>query len=274
MRASRWLVAVVVFVWGADGLRAELKIENIQAAYARFGPVRQTLTVTSQDEIFFYFDVVGVQPDGASMINLVVRVEVADPSGKKVLANDNPTRGKLPLGGDRLAGVASVLFGATSAAGAYTLKVTTIDKLSGDKAAFQRTLTYQPGGFHIVSPQFFYDAERKIPAPLGGVAGQTLYVRLNVVGLDPGAVKLDTAMSLQVLDSQGKEMMRQPVVAVIREGSRAKIRQVQFVTFTASLTLTRAGDFTLRIVVDDRAGKQTARFEAPLVVTGLPLNKD
>jgi hypothetical protein len=274
MRASRWLVAVVVFVLGADGLRAELKIENIQAAYARFGPVRQTLTVTSQDEIFFYFDVVGVQPDGASMINLVVRVEVADPSGKKVLANDNPTRGKLPLGGDRLAGVASVLFGATSAAGAYTLKVTTIDKLSGDKAAFQRTLTYQPGGFHIVSPQFFYDAERKIPAPLGGVAGQTLYVRLNVVGLDPGAVKLDTAMSLQVLDSQGKEMMRQPVVAVIREGSRAKIRQVQFVTFTASLTLTRAGDFTLRIVVDDRAGKQTARFEAPLVVTGLPLNKD
>ncbi|HXM16910.1 MAG TPA: hypothetical protein VN933_16815 [Candidatus Eremiobacteraceae bacterium] len=272
MKGTRWLIAAVIFVLAADSLRAGVQIENIQAAYARFGPVRKTLTVASQDQIFFYFDVAGVQTDDRGSIDVVIRLELTDPSGKKVLEKDIPTKGKVALGGGRVPDPASVSFGGSPAAGRYTLTVTAIDTISGDKASFRRTLNCQPGGFNIVAPQFFYDAEGKIPAPLGGLAGQTLYVRLKAVGLDPGAARIEAAMTLQVLGSDGKEMMPKPIVAVFRENDPAKISRVRSVNFDASLTLTRADDFTLRVVVEDRVGKRTAAFEAPLDVTSLPLH--
>jgi|SRR5581483_3317255 len=270
MKRYGWMLVCVVSMLGVDSARAELKIERIQAAYGRFGPVRKTLTVSDQDEIYFYFDILGVQTDDEGKIDQVIRLEIKDPEGKTVLNKDNPVPRAQTLGGGRLPGMASVTFGTSGTPGPYTLTVTAIDKLSGSQASFQRTLNYQPGGFHIAAPQFSYDAEGKVLAPVGGVEGQTLYLRLKAVGLDPQAVKLDTAMSMQVVDSSGKEAFPKPLVAVVREDDATKVRQIQFVTFNASFALTRPGDFTLRIQVEDRVAKKISKFEAPLHIGALP----
>ena len=193
------MTAFVLFLVAASAARAELTIEKIQPAYGRLGPLRKTMTVTAGDEIYFIFDIAGVQADAEGRIDATIRVEVTDATGKSLIKKDNPIRGVLALGGGRFSGMANVTFGGGAKPSEYTVTVTVTDRLSGDKASFQRKLRYQSGGFHVVSPQFFFDAEGKLPAPGGGFVGQTLFLRLKAVGLDPQADRIDAAMTLQIL---------------------------------------------------------------------------
>jgi len=161
-------------------------------------------------------------------------VEITDAEGKSLLKKDNPLRGLLALGGGRLSGMANVTFGGGAKPGEYTATVTVTNRLSGAKASFQRKLLYQSGGFHIVSPQFFFDAEGKLPAPGGGFVGQTLFLRLKAVGLDPQADRIVAAMTLQILDSSGKAMLPKPLVAVLSEDDSEKAKKIQLLSFNAN----------------------------------------
>jgi len=262
-------MALVLFLVVASAARAELTIEKIQPAYGKLGPLRKSLTVTAGDEIYFTFDIAGMQTDGDGKVDGTIRAEITDAEGKSLLKKDNPLRGLLALGGGRLSGMANVTFGAGAKPGEYPVTVTVTDRLSGEKATFQRKVLYQSGGFHIVSPQFFFDADGKLPAPAGGFVGQSLFLHLKAVGLDPQAERVDAAMTLQILDSNGKAMLPKPLVAVLSENDSENAKKIQLLTFNANFSLNRAGNFTLQVEVRDRVGKAVAKFTTPL--RALPL---
>ena len=149
-------------------------------------------------------------------------------------------------------------------AGQYVLKVAIRDATSRRETAFTRTLAVKPVELAVVAPRFFYDAERKVPAPAGGAAGQTLYVQLRAIGADRSQGKVELAMSMQLVDPDGKPVLPKPVEAVAQATDAEAVRQAAVISFNAGVLLTRAGQFTLRIILHDRIGNNVAKLEIPV----------
>jgi hypothetical protein len=263
----RTALAAAVLLLSAAAARAEVKIENIEACYGRFGPVRKTLEFYPDDEVFFRYLVTGIKPTAEGGVDGELTIALTSPDSKELLGKKSPASGVLALGGGALAGTASVSLPPGAAPGKYTFTVTFKDNQSNGTASFERELTLKPAEFRIVSPQFSYDREGKVPAPVGGLLGQTLFIRMKVIGFDRTRGSIDTDMRVQVLDAAGKETMPKPITARVRSDNAEVVKQASSVTFSAELVLNRTGQYTLRVTVTDQVGKKTTRLQAPLKVT-------
>lgn len=257
----------MVLALGTATAQAKLDIQNVEAAYGLFGPPRSALDLYPHDEVLFRFLVTGAQVDAEGKIDARLTLKLTDSAGKVLLQERNPLKGTLALGGQAFSGNARLNVGERLPPGEYTFTVTVEDALSGEAASFQRQLTAKPHGFKIVAPQFFFDADGKVAAPAGGVVGQTLHFRLRAIGFSRDQDKIHTAMNVQVFDAEGRETMPKPITAELRTEDAAVVPKVTSLNFNGNLALNRAGQFTLRITLTDRLGKQTATFEAPLRVT-------
>lgn len=140
------------------------------------------------------------------------------------------------------------------------------DQLSKEKDSFTRTLTCRKPEFAIVAPRFYQDKENRVPAPIGGRAGQALYFRIKCIGFQRDKDKIDNEMRIEILDAEGKDTIPKPIVAAFATDDAEKVKQVTSLTFNGDFAPNRAGDFTLRITITDRLAKRTAKFEAPLKV--------
>jgi hypothetical protein len=260
-------MAMVLAFWMTTAAQAKLEIQNIQPVHGPLGPVRPNLDVYPHDELLFRFVVTGAKVDPEGKFDATLMMHLTDPSGKVLVDNEKiPLKGVLTLGAQTYSGTARLNVGEEIAPGEYTFTVTMRDNLSGEEASFQRKLTAKPVGFQIVAPRFFYDPDGKVPAPAGGLVGQNLHFRLQAIGFDRSLGKIDTAMTVQVLDAEGKELLPKPLLAELRAEDAATVKKVSSATFNGSLALTRPGRFTLRITLNDRLGKKTTQFETPLDV--------
>jgi hypothetical protein len=246
---------------------AEVRIEGVQAAYGPLGPERKTLAVQPQEEVLFRYRIIGLEPDSNGRVKGELRVVLTDGAGKEVLQNKSAIDGLVVLGGGTLPGTASVRLPAAAAPGEYTLTVTYNDSRSPRPAAFQRKLTLKPAGFALLNPRFFYDAEHRVSALAGGLVGQALHFRLNVVGLDRAGGKAAARMEARVLDAEGKDVLARPIRAEFSTADPEEVKRAEVVTFHAQMDLTRAGKFKLRITVADGVTGKRATFETPLSVT-------
>jgi hypothetical protein len=258
-----WLVVALV----APPAPAEVRFEGVQAAYGPLGPERKTLAVQPLEELLFRYRLTGLEPDAKGRVKGELRVVVTDKAGKEVLQQKSTVDGMLVLGGGTLPGTAFIRLPATAPPGEYTLTVTYTDSRSAHPAAFRRTLRLRPAGFALLNPRFFYDAEHRVNAPAGGLVGQPLFFRVNVVGLDRSAGKAVARMEVRVLDADGQDVMTSPIRAEINTADPEQVKRAEAVAFSARMDLTRAGKFTFRVTVaDEVAGKKDA-FDAPLSVT-------
>lgn len=262
----RTCLTLAVVFWATTAAQAKLELQNIQAVYSLFGPVRPNLDIYPHDQVLFRFVVAGAKVDAEGKIDTAMTLQLADPTGKVLLNENSPLQGILALGGNMFAGSARLNVGEQIPPGDYTLTVTIRDNAASEEASFQRKLTAKLAGFRIVAPQFSYDAEGKVPAPAGGLVGQILHFRLQGIGFDKEQGKIDASMNVQVLDVQGKEMLPKPILAELRSEDPAMVKKVTSLTFNGNLALNRAGQFTLRITLNDRVGKKTTQFETPLEV--------
>jgi hypothetical protein len=258
-----WLTLAVV-LGATTTAQAKLELQNIQAVYSLFGPARPNLDIYPHDQVLFRFVVSGARVDAEGKIDTSMTLQMTDPTGKVLLNEKSPLQGILALGGNTFAGSARLNVGEQIPPGDYILTVTVRDNAASEEVSFQRKLTAKPAGFRIVAPQFSYDAEGKVPAPPGGLVGQILHFRLQGIGFDRDQGKLDTAMNVQVLDVQGKEMLPKPILAELRSEDPAVVKKVTALTFNGNLALNRPGQYTLRITLNDRLGKKSTQFETPL----------
>lgn len=263
----RHFLTVTVVVLAAAPAWAELRIENIQACYGRLGPERKSLTCYPLEEVEFRYVIKGVRVDAAGKIDGELTMQITDPNGKELLNRKSPLAAILALGGDSLPGHASLVLPPELPAGKYTMSVSFRDNLAGESAQFQREIVLKPTEFAIASPRFYYDADGKVPAPAAGLVSETLHVKLRVIGFDRSQGKIDTDMEMEVLDSAGKSVMPNPIRAQLQNDKPDVVQKAPYLTFSGELSLNRAGDFTLRVKVNDRVGKKSAQFETPLRVT-------
>jgi|GEM_PF-1689111 len=265
MRFALLLSAALVTIAATPAL-AELKLENIQACYGRLGPERTSLELLPFDELIFRFDVVGVTLDEEGNTDGTVGVKLTDAEGNSLLEVNNPLKGIVALGGNRLPATASVQFNDAIPEGEYVLTASFTDKLSKETASFERKLVAKPTGLAIVAPQFFYDAEGSVPAPVGGLVGQSLHFRFKGAGFDRSQGKIDLVMTVQVLDGEGKELMKKPLTVPFQESKKEVVEKAQVLSFNGFLALNRAGEFTLRLRLEDQASGKSTEFKAPLIV--------
>src|SRR5262249_10176808 len=155
----------------------------------------------------------------------------------------------------------------TAIAGEHTLKVTEKDNLSGEETGFERKMNLKATEFAIVSPEFYYDADFAVPAPVAGVVGQSLHFRLWTFGFDRSQGKIDNEITVQVLDKDRKETLPRPLRYVAEKDDPAIVKGLAALDLSGWLVMNKAGEFTLRITVTDRNSKKTSTFEAPVKVT-------
>lgn len=245
---------------------AKFEVKNLEASHGPYGPARTSLEVMPQDEIFFRFQLVGLKtdPDGKTAVEETIRLTNSE--GKAVFEKSGTVIRPLMFGGGSLTTQVVINIGPKAPPGEYTLLVTFKDKLSNEVTSFERRITCKATSFAILSPRFYRDAESKVPAPVGGLVNETIFFKLFCVGFDKKDKQVRVTMTLQILDEQGKDVLPKPIEVKGNIAKAEDVEQAIKLTFDGAITLTRAGDYKLRIVLEDLQGKQNAKFETPLKV--------
>ncbi|HSQ54187.1 MAG TPA: hypothetical protein VLM40_00460 [Gemmata sp.] len=263
----RLLVSVLAITLSAAVAEAKLEVREIQAAHGQFGPERKSADYVAGDQVYFRYTLSGVRTDDEGRVKAEIVLRLTDVRGEKLLEKETALLALLPLGGDTLTANASIDLEEGFPPGEYELFVEFRDATAAKKTSFRRKFTVKAPEFSLVRVRFAHDDEGKAPAPAGGLVGQNLVIRLRAVGFDRSREMIDTEMRIDVLDAKGRAVMPQPIRAAVRSENPEEVKQVVSVDLSSSLSLNRAGDFTLRITLHDKAGGKKVSFECPLKVS-------
>jgi hypothetical protein len=114
--------------------------------------------------------------------------------------------------------------------------------------------------------RFAQDAEGRIPATVGGVISQTLFINARGVGFEKSTGELEVEMVIQVLDAKGKPLMPKPIRSVVHNEDAKVVKSATTIRLRGQLALNRPGEFVLKITLTDKIAKKTVEFEAPMKV--------
>jgi hypothetical protein len=247
---------------------AKLEIVKVEASYGMLGPERKSLEVYPLDELYFRYQVTGVKVDSDGKPDVEVTMRLVNPFGKTVFEEKPTMRKELSLGGNTFPAFATLKVPTAQKApvGEYTFSVQVRDKLSSETASWERKLTVKPVSFQIVDQRFWRDAEAKIPASAGGMVGESVHFKLRVIGFDKSKKKVQTRLTVQILDEAGKETLEKPHVIKAEVNDAEEAAKASQVNFNHVLHLNRTGNFTLRLTAQDLVGDQKSVFETPLKV--------
>jgi hypothetical protein len=260
------LAFLALLVFPAFAL-AKLEIKNVQPSHGLLGPARESDDVFPLDEYFVRYQVTGIKPDKDGKASLETTVRLTNADGK-VVYDPEPKGRRVDLyqGGNLVQASGFITFSDKVPPGEYKLTVTVRDLTANDSASFDRKLTCKPPTFQILMPRFARDADGKVPAGTTGLVGDALHYSLKVVGYDKSQKKVALVMRATIVDNDGKDVGAKPLEVKGDITDPAKAADSKHATFNGMVSLHRAGDFKLRIVVEDTLGKKTATFETPLKV--------
>ena len=204
-------IAILLAALAAGPAFAKPEIKAIQASHGQLGPERKNLDCLRGDELYLRFTVHGftADPDGRLVGELAMTV--TDAKNKEILKKDIPIQQVLALGGGTFPGHVSVNIDDDLPLGEYTLKVTITDNLARASDSFERKFTCKAEEFALAAVRFSQDAEGRIPAPVGGVVSQTLFLKARGIGFDRSTGVLDVEMTIQVFDLKGNPVMPKPI---------------------------------------------------------------
>lgn len=248
-------------------LWAKLEITKIEPALGALGPERKSLDFYPLDEIFFRYQIAGVKTDADGKTDVEIEVKLVNPLGRNVFDKKTTSLRQLSLGANTLPGYVVLPVPEKAPPGEYTLTVKVTDRLAKESESFERKLTCKPVSFQIIDMRFWRNAEYKVPAAAGGILGETVHFKLHVVGFDKSKKKVQTILTVTVLDDAGKPIPEKPLIikaGVDNPDNAAKATQVNY---NGLLYLNRTGNFTVRFSVEDIEGKQSTTFETPFKVS-------
>jgi len=263
---NRTLVGVVGLLL-ISSAASGVEIAQLEAAHGVFGPERKSLEFCPLDEIFFRFRVNGAMIDADDKCDVDVQVKMLSADGKTVFEHKYPVRRQLSLGDKSFPGYAVVNAAEKAPPGKYTLRISLNDRLNGTTANVDREMTCVPAKFQVLGVRFWRDPEGKIPAPAGGQIGESVHLKLRVVGFDTSKKKVQTTLTLILLDERGQPVGDKPKVIKAELNSPEDVAKATQVSFNSMFYLNRPGNFTLRLKVDDLEGGQTTIYDSPLKVT-------
>ncbi len=263
-----WMTAVTLVLL-ASTAQAQLKIEKVHGAYGPLGPERPSHDYCLQDRFVIRWLTTGLTLDSEGMIDSELTWKFTAPDGKVVFTQSIPQKGKIFLGGGGGPGsVQGMLDDPTLVPGDYQVELTVKDNLTSKEATAFYPVHVKPVEFALTRAGFSYDAEGAVPAPAGGVVGQSLCFRARVLGfsVDEGHIHLEHSM--QVLDAKGRPQMPQPLHGSVKRYSPLlESHDDSHIDIAFPVRFNRAGDFTLCVTAEDKIANKTVQLRIPLHVS-------
>jgi hypothetical protein len=263
------LAGVIALFVVATPAWAKLEIVKIEAAHGMLGPERKSLEIYPLEEVFFRYQVAGVKTDADGKTDVETVMRLVNPNGKTVFEEKPAGQRQLSLGGATYPAYAVLNVPPAEKAppGEYKFTVLVRDRHGSETASFERQITVKAVAFQIINPRFSRDPEGKIPSIAGGMVGESLYLKLRVIGFDKSKKKVQTMLTINVLGEDGKDTQEKPRLIKAELTNPDDAAKATQVNYNSLLYLNRPGTFTLKLTVEDVAGKQTTVFETPLKVS-------
>jgi hypothetical protein len=248
-----------------------LDLTNARVTFGgEFGPTRPNNQLLPGDVFFLAFDIDNLQPDPVGKVQYTMGMEVTDASGKSIYKQD-PTNMEqtLPLGGSKLPARAYAIIGLDQAKGSYTCKVSVIDKVTNAGKVVEKSFEVGAAQFAAVGLFTSSDADGALPAPLGGVAGQPLWIHFAVVnfGRDAQTKQPNVVTEIRVVDQNKKPTTAQPLVYVT---AKTKVDTDRHIPHSIPMPLNRAGVFVIEITTICKVSGKKYEMSFPITVTPSP----
>jgi hypothetical protein len=276
----------------AQGQTGGMTLSNPRITYGELGSTRPDNKLLPGDIFFLSFDIDGIKVSTAGRVKYGMAMEVTDSAGKSIFKQMPVERDDfLPLGGTKLPARAFVSVGVEQPAGTYTCKVTVSDLSDKEKAvskSIEQKFEVTARGFGIVQLYTSSDDQGKIPAPLVGVAGQSLFVHFAVIGFDreadskpqpaknsdsdpkskqPPGRQPNISIEMVVYDKDSKPTLPSPTVKQIPDEADGKVDEnVIGVPMRFLVPLNREGGFLIELKATDKISGKSATVYLPLRV--------
>jgi hypothetical protein len=252
----------------APAQNADLDISNVRVTFGgEFGPTRPDNRLLPGDVFFLAFDIDNLKLDPAGKAQYSIGMDVTDSAGKNIYTQ-KPTDQDvvLPLGGAKLPANAYVTVGLEQAKGTYTCKVTIIDRVSKASKSVEKSFEVQPAAFGVVALVATGDEPGAVPCPLGGTAGQTLWLHFAVVnfGRDQQTKAVNVTAEIRVTDQAGKAVNERPITYTTMKTEKDTD---QVILHHIPVPLNRAGVFTVNLKVECKLTGKSYPMSFPIVVS-------
>lgn len=253
------------------GQATGLALSNPRITYGELGSPRPDSKLLPGDVFNLSFDIEGITVNEAGRVKYGMAMEVVDKEGKSIFKQKPVERDDfLPLGGTRLPARAYVSIGLDQAPGTYTCKVTVTDmadKAKGVTKTLEQNFEVLPKAFGIVQLYTAADLEGKIPSPLVGVAGQTMFVHFGVVAFERDAKTKQPSLTIEmvVYDKDRQPTLPKPTTKQIPDEVDGKVDEnVPGIPMRFLVPLNREGGFLIELKVTDNVAKKTTKVYLPL----------
>ncbi len=250
-----------------------LNLTNARATYGELGSVRQDTKLVQGDIFFLSYDIEGLTVSEVGRVRYGMGMEVLDAAGKSIFKQQPVERDDfLPLGGNKLPARAFVTIGFDQPPGQYTLKVTVTDLANKEKPVaktIEQKFEVIPLAYGLVRVFTSSDSEGKIPAPLIGVAGQSMWVHFVVVDFkrDATSKQPNVTIEMTVYDKDSKPTLPKPNVKQVPDESDGKVDEKALgVPMQFPVPLNREGGFMIELKATDNITKKSTKMYLPLQV--------
>lgn len=239
-----------------------LAVKAAEPRYGTLGPPRKDWQFPPYDVLTARLAVAGFATDDDGHVDLEATTEILAADGSGVFQETFRVRGVvideiLPLDITQQLPVKP---------GDYRIKVSLHDRRSGERTVWNRPFTRLPDKPALVAAAFYRDGDAKLPAPAFVRLGEKLFLETRFVGFDRSRDTIDTSLSLQLFDAQGKPMLEKPNTASLKTEDKQVVRANEVVTFMMEVPCPRIGKATLRATATDHGGGQSATLELPLEI--------
>ncbi|MCX7701085.1 MAG: hypothetical protein N2039_09420 [Gemmataceae bacterium] len=230
-----------------------LQLTNERITFGgEFGPVRPDHRFLPGDLFFLAFDIEGLKQDSQGRVEYLMGMVVTHDASNKVIFESKPSPQSmiLPLGATRLPARAFILLG-LDLRGPCTCRVTVTDKATGVTRHVEKKFLVMEPTFGMVAFRATYDREGQYPAPLQGVAGQSLWLQFGTVGFsrNPQTRQPHNQVELRVFDAKGQPTTEEPLVYEIKSGVDEEANALDW---RIPLPLNRPGNYRVELKAMDK----------------------
>jgi hypothetical protein len=239
-----------------------LAVKAAEPRYGKLGPPRKDWQFLPYDVLTARLSVAGFATDDEGHVDLDATTEILAADGTVVFQEPFRVRGVvideiLPLNVTQQLPVKP---------GEYRVKVSLHDLRSGERTVWNQPFTRLPEKPALVAAAFYRDGDAKLPAPAFVRLGEKLFIETRFIGFDRSRDTIDTSLSLQLFDEQGRPMLAKPNTASLKTEDKQVVRSNEVVTFMMEVPCPRIGRVRLQATATDHASGQTAVLELPLEI--------
>jgi hypothetical protein len=258
--------AALVLLAVAPGVRAELKLQNIEPRTHPLSPPRPESGYCPGETVIYSFDIVGLKETPDHSFRLEIAGKLLDAHGKEVFSFTSPIQGNPQLGLRSLRGNAVMGLSAAQAAGAYTLRVTIKDLVCSVEATFERRVRVTPPEFKLMSAAFSADEAGQVPVAALVQVGQVVRLNATYIGFGMSEAGAKISMRAWVTDAETKETLFSNADVTVEVPKAAQGEALQTIHFRLPVGATRDGRFVIHLRATDLVSQKTVESDVPLKV--------